>query len=524
VARRLARALIPSPADLVFVGTLLLVLWLGQFISNRDGDLGWHIAIGRLILDTHSIPTQDLFSYTLPGRPFVPHEWLSEVAFAAIYALGGFDGVALMTALVIGATFGGLAAVMLRRGVSPLLVLALSGLGVLTSVAHWATRPHIFTFLFTFLWATALEEHRRGAIGARKLAWLLPLMLLWVNVHGAFIIGDALTATYLAGAALMWLASAGPARPAHRRQVFELLALLALSILVSGLNPSGFGLLGNNAGFFNQDSLLTLTPEWQSPDFHNPLFYPLLLLLAVALVVSVRREVTPLLLLASWAAFSLYSFRNLAQFVIICLPLIGESVQALLGEWATRAEAPEGAAEWLRRLLERLRRLSAGLRAGAAEASGGALSALAVVAVAALLGSGARIDLSKRGYGFSETSFPIAAVQQLKPFPPGQRVFNDAQWGGYLAFCCWPQVRNFFDGRIDFYGADYMRDYQRVQNGELGWREVLDRYQVDWVMVFADRPLVPWLDQDPAWQRIYTDPTTVVFVRRQSAATSFPTR
>src|SRR5262245_43017298 len=174
----------------------MLVLWLGQFISNRDGDLGWHIAIGRLILDTHSIPTRDLFSYTLQGQPFVPHEWLAEVAFAAVYALGGFDGVALMTALVVAVPFAGLAPVLLRRGVSPLIVLPLSALGMLTSVAHWATRPHIFTFLFTFLWATLLEEHRRGTIGGRRLVWLLPLMLLWVNVHGAFIIGDVLTATY----------------------------------------------------------------------------------------------------------------------------------------------------------------------------------------------------------------------------------------------------------------------------------------------------------------------------------------
>jgi hypothetical protein len=522
VIRRIARALIPSPADLVFIGTFLLVLWLGQFISNRDGDLGWHIAIGRLILDTRSIPTHDLFSYTLQGQPFVPHEWLAEVVFAAVYALGGFDGVALMTALVIALTFGGLAAVMLRRGVSPLVVLPLSALGVLTSVAHWATRPHIFTFLFTFLWATMLEGHRRGTIGGRKLVWLLPLMLVWVNFHGAFIIGDALTATYLAGAVLMWLVSAGPARTVYRRQLLELSALLALSVLVSGVNPSGFGLLGNNAGFFHQDALLTLTPEWQSPDFHNALFYPLLLLLAAATAVSVRREVTPLLLLMSWVAFSLYSFRNLAQFVIICLPLLGDSIQALLAEYAARAETQANTAAWLGRLVARLRQAEANFRAGAAKAAGGAPSVLAVLLVAAVLAGGTRIDLWRSGYGFSEHEFPIAAIQNIRPFPPGQRVFNDAPWGGYLAFCCWPQVRNFFDGRIDFYGADFMRDYQRVQNAEPGWSEILNRYQIDWVMLFPNRPLVGWLERDPRWRRIYADETAVVFVRRDSAAISTP--
>jgi hypothetical protein len=228
--------------------------------------------------------------------------------------------------------------------------------------------------------------------------------------------------------------------------------------------------------------------------------------------------VTPLLLLLSWAAFSLYSFRNLVQFVIICLPLVVESAQALLAEQAACMETQLSIAAWLRRLVGRLRRFDANIRAGVGRAAGGPASALALVIVAAVLAGGTRIDLWRRGYGFSEGTFPVAAVQQLRPFPPGQRVFNDALWGGYLAFCCWPDVRVFFDGRIDFYGAAYFRDYQRVQDAEPGWREVLDRYQVDWVMVFPDRPLVAWLEQDSSWQRIYADQTAVVFVRRQPSS------
>src|SRR5262245_50202206 len=131
---------------MAFIGVFLMVLWLGQFVISRDGDLGWHIATGRVILSTHHIPTEDLFSYTMRGQPFVPHEWLAEIAFAGAYELGGFDAVALLAAVVIGATFAGLTAVMLRRGVSPLIVVPLVGLGVLASIVHWATRPHLFTF------------------------------------------------------------------------------------------------------------------------------------------------------------------------------------------------------------------------------------------------------------------------------------------------------------------------------------------------------------------------------------------
>jgi hypothetical protein len=520
VARRFAHSLLPSLADLTFVGVFLLVLWLGQFVISRDGDLGWHIATGQIILDTGSIPTQDLFSYTMRGQPFVPHEWLAEVIFALSYRLAGFDGVALVVAGVIGATFAGLALVMLRRGVNPLIVLPLVGLGLLASVAHWAARPHAFTFLFTLLWATVLEEHRRAAIGWRGLLILLPLMLVWANIHGAFIIGYELTGTYLAGAALLWLAGAAPERQRHWKQARELGLLLALALLISAANPVGFKLLTYTRDFVSADFLRATIPELQSPDFHNLLFYPLLLLLALALALSTRRELTPMLLLASWGAFGLYAFRNVPQFIIICLPLLGDSAQALLSEQAARAERGPASAR-LRGAILRLRRIGTSLKLGAGR-SIGLVPALAVAIVVVLLAQGTRLDFWQRGNGFDRRAFPIEAIERLRPFPPGKRVFNDGSWGGYLIFCCARQAPPFVDGRVDLYGADFMRDYYRALNGEPGWQEVLDRYQVDWIMIFPDRPLAPWLAHDPAWQRIYADQTAMVFVRRPGAKESAP--
>ncbi len=521
MTQRVARALIPSLADLAFIAVFLMVLWLGQFVISRDGDLGWHIVTGRVILNTHHIPTEDLFSYTAHGQPFVPHEWLAEVTFAGAYDLGGFDAIALLAAVIIGATFAGLTAVMLRRGISPLIVVPLVGLGVLASIVHWATRPHMFTFLFTFLWATMLDQHRRGRVGVRGLAWLLPLMLVWVNTHGAFIIGDELTATYLVGAAIMWLGSAVPDRPAYARQLRDLALLLVLSLLISGINPVGFQLLTYTGDFVSADFLRATIPELQSPDFHNLLFYPTLLLIAIALAVSVRREPTPMLLLASWGAFSLYAFRNVPQFIIICLPLLGESAQDLANAYAARAEVRPEMPEPIRRTIARMRRLGAGLQLGTARPNG-ALPALVVVIVAGMLAWGVRFDIWQRGNSFDKGAFPIDAIERLKPFPPGQHVFNDGSWGGYLTLCCWPQVYNFVDGRVDLYGAAHMYDYYRILNAEPGWREALDRYQVDWVMVFHDRPLVGWLEHDPLWQRIYADETAVVFVRHQAGASHPP--
>ena len=49
----------------------------------NDGDTLTNIVIGRWIIEHRAIPFHDLFTYTVQGGAWVPHEWLAEIAFAA---------------------------------------------------------------------------------------------------------------------------------------------------------------------------------------------------------------------------------------------------------------------------------------------------------------------------------------------------------------------------------------------------------------------------------------------------------
>ena len=69
----------------------------------NDGDVSWHIATGRWILEHRAIPRTDPFSFTWAGMPWVPIEWLAEVLMAAAHGLAGYGGIAaLVTAALIG--------------------------------------------------------------------------------------------------------------------------------------------------------------------------------------------------------------------------------------------------------------------------------------------------------------------------------------------------------------------------------------------------------------------------------------
>src|SRR5579862_5399576 len=70
----------------------------------NDGDTFWHLAAGRWMLDHGQVPRTDPFSYTFVGRPWMTHEWLSEVVMALVFQAAGWSGIMLLTGLAMGGT------------------------------------------------------------------------------------------------------------------------------------------------------------------------------------------------------------------------------------------------------------------------------------------------------------------------------------------------------------------------------------------------------------------------------------
>ncbi len=177
----------PSLGVLIWMTVFLGVITKGSQIINADGDLALHVAVGNYILDTGKIPLEDVFSHTMNGLPYTPHEWLSEVLFAISNRIMGLDGAILLTALVISFAFWLTYKNSSRRSGSFVALLFSLFLTILASAIHWLARPHIFTFLLFALWLIVLERIRKGQ---SRSAWLLPLiMLFWVNLHGGYMTG-----------------------------------------------------------------------------------------------------------------------------------------------------------------------------------------------------------------------------------------------------------------------------------------------------------------------------------------------
>jgi hypothetical protein len=172
---------------LAALGTLCLV-FLGYFhaITALTQDLGRHLFTGELILKTLQIPHVNLYSYTFPDFPFINHHWLAEVVFALIYRFGGFAGLFLLMLLLLTAAL----TLQLKAVIPKVTSLALGLSGILyTGILLERTdlRPELFSFFLLSVFITLLYRYRQHA--TKSIFLLIPLQLLWVNMHIYFAVG-----------------------------------------------------------------------------------------------------------------------------------------------------------------------------------------------------------------------------------------------------------------------------------------------------------------------------------------------
>src|SRR5271170_3315679 len=314
---RWLQLLMPSVSDLLFAALLLGFSCgaLGRLLL-RDGGTGWHIRNGQLILQTHSITRVDPFSATMSGQRWYAWEWLYDVLIAAIHHLFGLNGAVFYTAAVMAATFVLVFHLAMRRGGSLPLTFFLLVLSLGASAVHFLARPHVLSWLLTVIWFELLDSAASGVQPEkyRRLFLLPALMLLWVNLHGGFLVGFALLVAYLVGGGIQYLTC--PEERGRIKSWLKALGLVsALSLLASFINPYGYKLHLHIYRYLSDRFLMNHVSEFLSPDFHGiaQQCFAALLLVTVAALASARRRPAPArLLVILFAAYSgLYASRNL---------------------------------------------------------------------------------------------------------------------------------------------------------------------------------------------------------------------
>src|SRR5256714_9473133 len=98
---------------------LFSAIFILAAVPPLDPDLWWHLASGRVIIATGTIPHVDLYSFSAAGQPWVMHEWLADLMMYLLYQLGGLPLLVAIFAGVVAAGAICLYVILRRAGLHP---------------------------------------------------------------------------------------------------------------------------------------------------------------------------------------------------------------------------------------------------------------------------------------------------------------------------------------------------------------------------------------------------------------------
>lgn len=471
------------------------------FFVLMDPDYYLHLMAGKYIVEHLSLPTGDVFSYTMVGQPWHLHEWLFEVLIYCIYILSGETGVVVWTSglgvLAFYIAFN--AGNPNNKGNYRAILFALL-LFVFYQV-FIKPRPQVITFLCYAIFLFVLFDFKyRNTL---RFSFVLPpLMVVWTNVHGAYLLGIALLFLFTVSEYLNRRMRRENAW--HDEKFRRLIVITGLTALASAINPYfvkhwafPFTLMNSQA--------MNFIVEWHSLSFSDSFERAYLLLLAAFVIhyvyVKNRPDLTELLLPGFVILSSFFAARHIPLAILTMLPFAlatsgrGYEVKNIL---------PAGIVHFFQD------RINRGQDIGEKEyLVNGAI--LFIVCVSLIFFTPL---LSEQKRGKRNAYLPVKAVDYILEKGISGRLLNTYHYGGYLIYRLYPQQRVFIDIRADMYGDQFIRDYITIYFGQEGWERIFDRYHFDYVLCENNAVIRKFLLYRGDYRLAYHDSSHSVLLRK----------
>lgn len=466
----------------------LLPVWVGAAVyalfvlaGNRlliDPDTLWQITVGQWIIDHRAVPTVDVYSFTMRGQPWISTQWLAQVLFAEAYALAGWAGPVVLSSGAIAATFALLARFVGRRLPESATLVAIAAALALT-VPHLIARPHVLALPPLVAWAAGLiaAADRREAPSY----WLLPLMVLWANLHGGFVFGLLL----VGGLALdaIW----GTEPRVQKSLLLRWFAFGVAALAATCITPYGWNALLASQKILSLGGALPLITEWRPADFGSLGALEVCLLLGIGLALrhGIKLPVMRIVLLLGLVHMALAQTRAAEILALIAPLLLAAPLARQIG--GTEVSAP---------------------------ATSPMRSAL-VAGIVAVLAAGTIAWASVHRFAPHMHGSPVAAVTELKKLNLA-RVLNDYDFGGYLIA---NGVSPFIDGRTELYGEKFFVDHNAasgLMKPENLFR-LLQQYDIEATLLRTQSAATTLLDHVDGWQKVYSDDIATIHLRKAGA-------
>ena len=429
-----------------------------------ESDTFWQIRAGQRMLETHSLPTVDTFSWTAANEPWQAHSWGFDVLLAVCYNLAGLPAVALFCAALATLAAGAVLLLMRSVGATPLRAAITLVIASPLVVAWISARPQTIDYIAAPLLVLLLARLPKSARPARTIAAIGVLMAIWVNLHEAGLLGLAVIGAL---AALQLFR-----RDTHLLGIRTVIAGI-VGVIASLCNPWGIDVLTRASNVASASA--PLITEWQHPNPADPSTMLALVIGVLGLWRAVRhRHLEFVAALAVTLVGTLIAVRMLPILLLLALPMVASGSYPRLTDYVRS-----------RRVI-----FVPGLM----------LAELTFVFAAVP-------NLSHIGQPDPQVYSPGVVAQ----IPNGCNVFNSYLVGGYIILVR-PDVRVSIDSRNDLYGVERMRTNLRTINGQRAPGHALDG--ADCALLPRRSALATALSQDPQWRKTSGDAVAVLYLRR----------
>lgn len=475
--------------------SIFSLLFIGFFheINAITQDLGRHLINGQIIWQTHSVPKTNFFSYTYPNFPFINHHWLSEVIFYLTVKGVGFNGLLILTTLIVLIAFSLIFFYVFKKdNIIPITLASILYLAILFERTD--LRPEIFSFLFLSIFILVLYRYREKFT---KWIFVLPLIeFLWVNIHIYFFVGLAVFGLFLIENLIK------NRRSLNYRYTSLLVVSFLLTCLATLFNPNGIsGALYplnvfKNYGYPIEENqnIFFLWQVYQKPTV--PYFVGAGIMLFMSLLFSIKRtKLIDWFLAIFFTVLSIVAVRNFPIFVF--------------GTFIIFANYFSNFFEKLLILLTKILKVKENY-----------LTTPLVICLIVIIAWQGFLLLNKKPFGFGmEKGAKEAALFFLKENLKGP-IFNNFDIGSYLDYHFFPREKVFIDGRPEAYPALFIQNfYIPMQTDEKIFEKVVNQYNINTIF-FAHTDQTPWAEsfmksivRNKNWRLVYLDDYVFIFVK-----------
>lgn len=504
----------------IFISIFIVFLCLlTTFKISGDDDVFWHLATGRYIVQTHNVPSTDIFGFVTQGMEWMPFEWGWDVISYIIYSFSGFTGLSVFRTFLLILIFS-IFFIILRKLKIQFTTIFIFITALAFSIMDRLTpRPHLMSYLFISLLLLIIVQYRYVNRNNHRILFFIPLIFIfWANLHMGIIAGMFLFGIYILSELLMFLYplkfSSKQIPILKKPEIIRLILIALASVIVMLINPNSYDTY-IYAYSHTKMKMLETVNEWMSPfssrysESFVSILYKIFLFLGILILYYAykKKDIFPALLYIGFSLYSIRAMRFTIDYILVCFVFIVLSVDYIISNLKNESVRNFTLKKPYLKIL---------------------LTVIIIYCIIRIPDNKLYLQDLKyyriSGFGINSDFIPTQMFDFLRENrinEIGERPFNHFGTGGFLVWN-FPESKNFIDSRN--LNDSIFFEYNTIITKKPGFEKKINEYNFDYAIYLApDLVRMPqemeqtiisyFVKKNDDWKLVFWDDKSFLFVK-----------